>query len=90
MKKLWYDLAWEDYLKLQTEDKKLLKKANAILKDIERNPYDGIGKPEALTGDLSGFWSRRIDLFNRIVYRIIEKDGEKYIEIAQCGTHYHK
>ncbi len=45
MKKLWYDLAWEDYLKLQTEDKKLLKKANAILKDIELNHYDGIGKP---------------------------------------------
>lgn len=90
MKKLWYDLAWEDYLKLQTEDKKLLKKANAILKDIERNHYDGIGKPEALTEDLSGFWSRRIDLFNRIVYRITENDGEKYIEIAQCGTHYHK
>lgn len=77
MKKLWYDLAWEDYLKLQNEDKKLLKKANALLKDIERNPYDGIGKPEALAGDLSGFWSRRIDIFNRIVYRIIEKDGEK-------------
>ena len=90
MKKLWYDLAWEDYLKLQNEDKKLLKKANALLKDIERNPYDGIGKPEALAGDLSGFWSRRIDIFNRIVYRIIEKDGEIYIEIAQCGTHYHK
>ena len=89
MKKAWTDEAWEDYLTLQN-DKKLLKKANALLKDIERGGYDGIGKPEALTGDLSGFWSRRIDIFNRIVYRIIEKDGEKYIEIAQCGTHYHK
>ena len=48
MKKLWYDLAWEDYLKLQNEDKKLLKKANALLKDIERNPYDGTGNPKLL------------------------------------------
>lgn len=77
MKKLWYDLAWEDYLKLQNEDKKLLKKANALLKDIERNPYDGIGKPEALAGDLSGFWSRRIDIFNRIVYRDNRKRRRK-------------
>ena len=77
-------------MKLQEDDKKLLKKADALLKDIEQNPYDRIGKPESLAEDLTGFWSRRIDLFNRIVYQIIEKDGEKYIEIAQCGTHYHK
>ncbi len=60
------------------------------MKNIEQNPYDRIGKPESLAGDLTGFWSRRIDLFNRIVYQIIEKDGEKYIETAQCGTRYHK
>ena len=60
MKKVWHDEAWEDYLKLQT-DKKLLKKANALLKDIERGGYDGIGKPEPLKGNLSGYYSRRAE-----------------------------
>ena len=85
MKKTWTEEAWEDYLILQY-DKKLLKKANALLKDIERGGYEGIGKPEPLKGNLAGYWSRRIDDYNRIVYRI---DGE-IIEIVQCGTHYHK
>lgn len=85
MKKTWTEEAWEDYLNLQN-DKKLLKKANALLKDIERCGYEGIGKPEPLKGNLAGYWSRRIDDYNRIVYRI---DGE-IIEIVQCGTHYHK
>ena len=85
MKKTWTEEAWEDYLNLQN-DKKLLKKANALLKNIERGGYEGIGKPEPLKGNLSGYWSRRIDDYNRIVYRI---DGE-IIEIVQCGTHYHK
>ena len=89
MDKLWTDEAWEDLLFLQS-DKKLLKKINAFLKDIDRNEYDGIGKPEPLKEDLSGYWSRRIDAYNRIVYRIIENKGKKYIEIIQCGTHYHK
>ena len=84
MKKIWHDQAWEDYLALQ-ENRKLLKRANALLKDIERGGYEGIGKPEPLKNNLSGYWSRRIDDFNRIVYRI---DGET-IEIVQCGTHYH-
>ena len=85
MKKTWTDEAWEDYLNLQN-DKKLLKKANTLLKDIERGGYEGMGKPEPLKGNLAGYWSRRIDDYNRIVYRI---DGE-IIEIVQCGTHYHK
>ena len=85
MKKTWTEEAWEDYLNLQN-DKKLLKKANSLLKDIERGGYEGIGKPEPLKGNLAGYWSRRIDDYNRIVYRI---DGE-IIEIVQCGTHYHK
>lgn len=85
MKKTWSDIAWEDYLKLQS-DKKLLKKTNELLKNIERTPFDGLGKPEPLTGDLSGFWSRRIDEFNRIVYKI--EEGVLYI--VYCGTHYHK
>lgn len=84
MKKIWFDKAWEDYLYWQIQDKKLLKKINELLKDIERNQNQGIGKPEALKGDLSGWWSRRIDDVNRLVYRI---NGE-LIEIASCKGHY--
>jgi len=84
MKKIWYDKAWEEYLNWQTEDKKTLKRINKLIKDIERNGYDGIGKPEPLTGDLSGFWSVEIDKKNRLVFRI--EDGK--LEIAQCGSHY--
>lgn len=84
MKKIWYDEAWEDYLYWQTQDKKTFKRINKLIQDIDRNIYEGIGKPEPLSGNLSGFWSRRIDEKNRIVYRV--KDGN--IEIAQCRTHY--
>lgn len=84
MNKIWSDEAWEDYLYWQTQDKKTLKRINQLIKDIDRNSYEGIGKPEPLVRNLSGFWSRRIDEKNRLVYRI--KDGN--IEIAQCRTHY--
>ena len=84
MQKNWSDIAWEDYLRLQS-DKRLLKRTNEILKDIDRNRYSGIGKPEPLKGDLSGYWSGHIDQKNRIVFRI---DGEENLEIIQCGTHY--
>jgi toxin YoeB len=57
--------AWEDYISWQKEDKKILRKINELIKDIERSPYEGIGKPEPLKYDLAGFWSRRIDLNNR-------------------------
>ena len=77
---------WEDYLYWQTQDKKTLKKINLLLQDIVRNGYEGIGKPEQLKENLSGFWSRRIDDKNRIVYRI----SEEYIEIIQCKEHYEK
>lgn len=75
---------WEDYIYWQTQDKRTLKRINQLLRDILRNGYDGIGKPEPLKGDLSGLWSRRIDESNRIVYRI----KEDVIEIVQCGSHY--
>lgn len=84
MKKIWTDDAWDDYLYWQTQDKKTLKRINNIIKDIDRNGYEGIGEPEPLKHELQGFWSRRIDSKNRIVYRI--KEGA--IEIAQCGSHY--
>ena len=84
MHKLWHDDAWEEYLYWQTQDRKTLKKINHLIKDIERNGYECEGKLEALSGDLSGFWSVRIDKKNRIVFRI-ENDE---LEIAQCGSHY--
>ena len=76
--------AWQDYLYWQGQDKKVLKRINLLLQDIERNRYVGIGKPEALRGELSGFWSRRIDEVNRLVYRV---SGE-FIEVIQCKGHY--
>jgi toxin YoeB len=78
--------AWEDYTSWQTEDKKTLKKINSLIKDIERSPYEGIGKPEPLKFDLAGLWSRRIDKTNRLVYRIEEND----IQIFACKYHYDK
>ena len=84
MTKAWDDDAWDDYLYWQAQDKKTLKRIHLLLKDIDRNGYAGIGKPEMLVGDLSGFCSRRIDDKNRIVYRI----ENNRIEIIQCGSHY--
>lgn len=84
MKKIWYDRAWEDYLHWQQLDKKQLKRINELIKAAEREPFSGIGKPEPLRGDLSGFWSRRIDDYNRLVYRI---NGD-VMEILSCKGHY--
>ena len=84
MNKTWADEAWEEYIYWQSQDKKTLKRINLLLKDIDRNLYEGIGKPEPLRGELSGYWSRRIDECNRIVYRI----ENNMIYIIQCGSHY--
>lgn len=84
MEKLWTDKAWESYLYWQVQDKKTLKRINQLIQDIERNGHDGIGKPEQLKGDLSGWWSRRIGDANRLVYQI--KDSK--LIIADCRTHY--
>ena len=86
MNKLWTDAAWEDYLYWQQQDKKTLKRINLLLKDIERTPDTGIGKPEELKYEFQGFWSRRIDDVNRLVYRV--SDGA--IEILSCRKHYKK
>lgn len=75
---------WNDYLYWQTQDKKTIRRINLLIQDISRNGYEGIGKPEALSGDLSGWWSRRIDDVNRLVYRL---KGSR-IEISQCRGHY--
>ena len=84
MRVLWEEEAWEDYCFWQTQDKKTLKRINALIKDIQRNAFEGIGKPEPLRGNLSGWWSRRIDHANRIVYK--KENG--VIIIASCKTHY--
>ncbi len=84
MKILWYENAWDEYCSWQAEDKKTLKRLNALIKDIQRNPVDGIGKPEPLKKNLSGWWSRRIDEGNRIVYK---QEGDNII-IAACKGHY--
>ena len=84
MNKIWYDRAWDDYLYWQTQDKKMLRRINQLIKDTERSPFQGLGKPEPLKGDLSGFWSRRIDDTNRLVYRV---KGE-LLEILSCKGHY--
>ena len=76
--------AWEDYISWQTQDKKILKKINTLIKDIQRSPYEGLGKPEPLKFELSGFWSRRIDIEHRLIYQV-EKDG---ILIYACRYHY--
>lgn len=86
MNKLWSDDACQDYIYWQSQDKKTLKRINKLIKDIDRNGNLGIGDPEPLKYELQGFWSRRIDEVNRLVYRI--ENGQ--IEIAQCRTHYEK
>lgn len=84
MKKIWFDEAWKDYLYWQSQDRKILRRINDLIRDTERDPFHGTGKPEPLKGDLSGYWSRRIDEQNRLVYRV--KDG--VLEILSCRGHY--
>lgn len=84
MKITFTDTAWDNYMYWQTQDKKTLSKINKLLKDIVRSPFECLGKPEPLKGDLSGFWSRRIDDVNRIVYEV----SNNSIEIVQCKSHY--
>jgi toxin YoeB len=83
MNKVFSDVGWADYVYWQTQDKKTLRRINALLQDIERNGNQGIGSPELLKG-LSGYWSRRINEKDRLIYRIA--NGE--VLIAQCRTHY--
>ena len=84
MNKIFSDEAWEDFEYWTKQDRKTIKRILQLLQDIERNGYEGIGKPEALRGDLRGFWSRRIDDCNRLVCLI--RNGN--IVVAQCGSHY--
>ena len=83
MRLLWEDRAWEDYLYWQMQDKRTLKRINLLINDMKRTPFEGIGKPEPLRGSLSGYWSRRIDETNRIVY--FWKDNVIYV--ISCRGH---
>lgn len=84
MKKIWDDEAWEDYLYWQTQNKKTLRRINQLIRDAERDPFRGLWKPEPLKENLQGWWSRRINETDRLVYRV--RDGA--LEIIQCRTHY--
>ncbi len=84
MKIVFHPNAWEDYLYWQKNNRKILKKINKLIKAIQRSPDEGIGKPEALKFELSGFWSRRIDHEHRIIYRV---EGEE-LHILKCRHHY--
>ncbi len=80
----WTDEAWNSYVYWQTQDKKTLKRINKLIQATKKTPFEGIGKPELLKENLSGFWSRRIDDTNRLVYAV----DDKYLTIISCRFHY--
>ncbi|AMJ97126.1 addiction module protein [Alteromonas macleodii] len=80
----WTDEAWNSYVYWQTQDKKTLKRVNKLILDVKRSPFEGIGKPEPLKENLSGFWSRRIDDTNRLVYAV----DDTAITVISCRYHY--
>ena len=84
MKFVFTDLSWEDYLYWQENDKQKIKRINDLLRDITRNPYEGIGKPEPLKFNYAGFWSRRIDEEHRLIYRVVNDE----VQIVKCRYHY--
>ena len=88
MKLVFSERAWNHYLHWQAEDPKLLARLNDLIKDCRRGPLRGTGKPEPLGGNLSGWWSRRINSEHRLVYRVSGKGDAQALEIAQCRYHY--
>ncbi|MBU6166421.1 MAG: Txe/YoeB family addiction module toxin [Alphaproteobacteria bacterium] len=80
--------AWDDYRHWQAHDKDMIARINALLSDTMRDPFRGIGKPEPLRGELSGWWSRRITSEHRLVYRCVGTGKDQRIEVAQCRDHY--
>lgn len=88
MRLIWMDRAWQDYLHWQAQDRDILAKLNALIKDASRPPFSGLGKPEPLGGNLKGWWSRRITAEHRLVYRVGGQGADQHLEIAQCRWHY--
>ena len=90
MKLLWSAEGWEDYLHWQEADRAVLGRINALIADIRRGRFTGIGKPEPLQGNLSGWWSRRITGEHRLLYRIVGTGDTQRIEVLMCRFHYHR
>jgi toxin YoeB len=88
MKTAWTGDAWEEYVQWQKEDQKILEAINELIKDIKRDPFKGLGKPEPLKHALQGWWSRRITGEHRLIYRVSGKDEAKQLDIVQCRYHY--
>lgn len=88
MRLLWSEEGWQDYLFWQKTDRKLLQAINELIKDISRDPFKGLGKPEPLKHALAGWWSRRMTGEHRLVYRVFGKGAEQTIQIIQCRYHY--
>ena len=88
MKLLWTEDAWEDYVLWQKRDPKILQAINDLIRDVRRDPFRGLGKPEPLKHALAGWWSRRITGEHRLVYRVYGKGPNQVIEIIQCRYHY--
>ena len=86
MKLVFTELGWDDYLWFQKNDRNLLKRINSLIKDVKRDPFNGIGKPEPLKGVLSGYWSRRINSEHRLVYGVSKTE----LTIISCRFHYKK
>jgi toxin YoeB len=88
MRIAWTANAWDDYLHWQLTDQKIMGSINDLIKDIKRDPFKGLGKPEPLKHSLQGFWSRRITQEDRLVYRVSGKGESQQLEIIQCRYHY--
>ena len=88
MRIAWTANAWDDYLYWQQTDQKIMGSINDLIKDIKRDPFKGLGKPEPLKHALQGFWSRRITQEDRLVYRVSGKGESQQLEIIQCRYHY--
>jgi toxin YoeB len=88
VKLLWHDLAWEDYHEWRGTDERVFERLNELIKECQRTPFKGTGKPEPLKGDFKGWWSRRITGADRLVYRVQGQGSDQRLEIAQCRFHY--
>lgn len=88
MKLVFFDQAWDEYLHWQAKDRATLERLTGMIKECMRTPFSGTGKPEPLKGELKGWWSRRLTLEDRLIYRVTGKPGQQQLEILQCRFHY--
>jgi len=88
VKLLWTEDGWSDYLHWQSNDSKMLARVNELIREVRKNPFSGLGKPEPLKENMRGWWSRRITQEHRLVYRVSGKGEDQALEIAACRFHY--